>query len=167
MMKQRSCDSLLGVPFNFTSEALKLKMVANILGYKPGIFTHVLGDAHIYCGKGARSNWYGENLQYLKREVLKCESPQDYQKLKNHLLEILPNEDAGAEGLDHIPYVLEQLSRQDSGNMPTIEFVGEESKNINKIDLDNIIISGYKSEKALKLPCKSLEGKLIKPKMAA
>jgi thymidylate synthase len=45
---QRSADIALGVPFNIASYALLMTMVATECGLKPGIFTHTLGDAHIY-----------------------------------------------------------------------------------------------------------------------
>lgn len=45
---QRSADIALGVPFNISSYALLLAMVANECGLKPRYFVHTLGDAHIY-----------------------------------------------------------------------------------------------------------------------
>lgn len=45
---QRSADIALGVPFNISSYALLLSMVAQECKLLPGIFVHTLGDAHIY-----------------------------------------------------------------------------------------------------------------------
>lgn len=45
---QRSADIALGVPFNIASYALLLQMVAQECNLEPGIFTHTLGDAHVY-----------------------------------------------------------------------------------------------------------------------
>lgn len=45
---QRSCDMGLGVPFNIASYSLLLRLVADVTGYKPGDFFHVLGNTHVY-----------------------------------------------------------------------------------------------------------------------
>jgi thymidylate synthase len=45
---QRSADIFLGVPFNISSYALLLSMVAHVTGKHPKTFVHTLGDAHIY-----------------------------------------------------------------------------------------------------------------------
>jgi len=45
---QRSADIALGVPFNIASYALLMIMLAQECNLQPGIFTHTLGDAHIY-----------------------------------------------------------------------------------------------------------------------
>ncbi|MFC3862975.1 thymidylate synthase [Deinococcus antarcticus] len=45
---QRSCDSLLGVPFNIASYALLTLMVAQVCDLEPGEFIWTGGDCHIY-----------------------------------------------------------------------------------------------------------------------
>uniref|UniRef100_A0A831YT78 Thymidylate synthase n=1 Tax=candidate division WWE3 bacterium TaxID=2053526 RepID=A0A831YT78_UNCKA len=47
-MYQRSCDMFLGVPFNISSYALLLSLVAQMTNLQPHELTIVLGDAHIY-----------------------------------------------------------------------------------------------------------------------
>ncbi|MBR2901998.1 MAG: thymidylate synthase [Clostridia bacterium] len=48
MLVQRSADMGLGVPFNMSQYALLAHIVAQCTGYRPGIFTHVINNAHIY-----------------------------------------------------------------------------------------------------------------------
>lgn len=45
---QRSADVALGVPFNIASYALLMIMIAQECDLEPGIFTHTMGDAHLY-----------------------------------------------------------------------------------------------------------------------
>lgn len=47
-MYQRSCDMLLGVPYNVASYSLLTCLIAAWLRIQPGFFIHTLGDAHIY-----------------------------------------------------------------------------------------------------------------------
>ena len=48
MLVQRSGDMGLGVPFNFTQYAVLVHMIAQVTGLRPGLFTHVINNAHIY-----------------------------------------------------------------------------------------------------------------------
>ena len=45
---QRSGDMFLGVPYNIASYALLTSMIAQVCELRPGVLTHVLGDAHVY-----------------------------------------------------------------------------------------------------------------------
>jgi len=45
---QRSCDTMLGIPFNIASYALLLKLLAAEAGMKEGKLCGMLGDVHIY-----------------------------------------------------------------------------------------------------------------------
>jgi thymidylate synthase len=64
---QRSADVFLGAPFNISSYALLLMMVAQVAGYTPHEFVHTIGDAHLY------SNHIEQAKLQLSREPL--ESP--------------------------------------------------------------------------------------------
>ena len=48
MLVQRSGDWGLGVPFNTSQYAVLVHLVAQATGLRPGLFTHVINNAHIY-----------------------------------------------------------------------------------------------------------------------
>jgi len=48
MLVQRSGDWPLGVPFNTTQYAVLVHLLAQVTGHQPGLFTHVVNNAHIY-----------------------------------------------------------------------------------------------------------------------
>ena len=48
MLVQRSGDMGLGIPFNMTQYAVLVHLIARSVGLRPGLFTHVINNAHIY-----------------------------------------------------------------------------------------------------------------------
>lgn len=48
ILVQRSGDMGLGVPFNFTQYAVLISLISQVTNLKPGLFTHVINNAHIY-----------------------------------------------------------------------------------------------------------------------
>ena len=48
MLIQRSGDMGLGVPFNMTQYAVLIHLIAQSVGLRPGLFTHVINNAHVY-----------------------------------------------------------------------------------------------------------------------
>ena len=48
MLVQRSGDMGLGVPFNTTQYAVLTHLIAQSVGLKPGLLTHVISNAHVY-----------------------------------------------------------------------------------------------------------------------
>ena len=48
MLIQRSGDMGLGVPFNMAQYAALVYMIAQVTNLRPGLFTHVINNAHVY-----------------------------------------------------------------------------------------------------------------------
>lgn len=63
-MYQRSCDVPLGIPFNIAGYAWLLSVMAKITGHKPGTFTHMMHDIHVYV------NQFDLLLEQAEREPL-------------------------------------------------------------------------------------------------
>ena len=92
---QRSADVALGVPFNIASYALLLIMVAQECDLTPGVFTHTLGDAHLYL------NHLDGVREQLTRTPL--ERPQVVVK-KKPVLEV-EYDDIELQNYEHHPFI--------------------------------------------------------------
>jgi thymidylate synthase len=92
---QRSADMALGVPFNIASYALLLQMTAQECGLTPGIFTHTLGDAHIYLN----------HLEGVQQQLARDPMPLPQIHIATKPFFDLKFEDFELRGYQHHPFI--------------------------------------------------------------
>lgn len=136
-LTQRSGDIALGIPFNIACYSLITQIIAEQTGFELGEFAHTIVDAHIYCGKGERGEWYDENLEEVKRRVRECEEPEDFLKVKEWIEENAPEEEE--EGYDHVPGLLKQLSREPR-ERPEMEIADKE---LDELEYEDFQLKDY------------------------
>lgn len=119
---QRSCDSYLGVPFNIAQDSLLNHLVAKETGLKPRKFIHTYGNVHIYLGVPPRANFWtdSENVNEFKKRFSEVKDELEYLGLRDWYLQNSPDEEEHNKSKDHVPYVLEQLSKKPK-SLPNIE----------------------------------------------
>lgn len=112
-MVQRSCDVFLGVPFNIAQDSLLAHMVANETDLNPRLFNHNFVNVHAYLGVPPRSEfWIDEkNVKEFQERFEEIDEGSGYLDLNEWYLENAPEESQGNEKKDHIPFILEQLSK--------------------------------------------------------
>ncbi len=64
IMNQRSVDSFLGLPFNIVQYSILLRMLAEVVGLKPGDFIWNGGDIHVYENHLLQVNLQLDNEPY-------------------------------------------------------------------------------------------------------
>jgi len=140
-LTQRSADLALGVPFNIACYSLLLRMVAQETGFEPGAFSHQLVDAHVYCGAGRRGSWYADNLDVLQSRLAEARSGDSgtYDDIKRWLEETAPPEPDGRARQDHVPGLLEQLSREPLGR-PAVEIADSP---LEELGFEDVELRGY------------------------
>ncbi len=113
---QRSGDVALGVPFNIAAYSILATALAKqtqILPAKrklqPGAISHIIQDAHIYCGKQERAEFYKTILPELQQKLKRVNRPTEYLSIKQWVEINAPKEEQ--PGHDHVPGLLLQLSR--------------------------------------------------------
>jgi thymidylate synthase len=111
-LTQRSGDIALGVPFNVAAYALLTHAIAGRTGFDVGTFAHTVVDAHVYCGRGARGEWYADALPDLQSSLSAVEDREEYLDVREWIEREAPPEAAGEEDHDHVPGLLTQLSRE-------------------------------------------------------
>jgi len=92
---QRSADIALGVPFNIASYAALMIMIAQECDLIPGIFTHTLGDAHIYSN----------HVEGLKEQLTRDPLPLPTLKLAKKPFSEITFEDFSLENYQHHPFI--------------------------------------------------------------
>ncbi len=112
-MVQRSCDVFLGVPFNIAQDSLLSHMVANESNLNPRFFNHSYINVHAYLGVPPRSEfWINEkNIRKFREIFGEVSNNSAYLDLKNWYIKNAPKESSGNERKDHVPFILEQLSK--------------------------------------------------------
>ncbi|WP_058366474.1 thymidylate synthase [Haloparvum sedimenti] len=144
-LTQRSGDVALGVPFNIAAYALLAKAIAQRTAFEVGEFGHTIVDAHVYCGTGDRGAWYGDNLDRLQDRLAGVEEKADYRGVRAWLEDEAPAEAAGEENYDHVPGLLEQLSREPR-ERPRIEIA---DKPLDELTYDDVELVDYDSAEGL------------------
>lgn len=96
MLIQRSGDMGLGVPFNTAQYAALVHMIAHVSGLKPGKFTHVINNAHIYENhvEALREQLARRDQEKPAPTFVMNEAVQDFYK-------IIPD-DVRLEGYEHL-----------------------------------------------------------------
>jgi thymidylate synthase len=152
-MYQRSCDQLLGVPFNIASYAMLTQIIAQQSDLEPRRFIHVFGDSHFYSGTGERGEWYGKNLPKLKKLMKEAEFFGNYPKVLDWIENSAPKEldSDGKEReeknkLDHVTAILEQLSRKPK-DLPRMTIA---QKPFDELTIDDFNLIGYESHSPIR-----------------
>lgn len=92
---QRSADIALGVPFNIASYATLMMMVAQECSLQAGIFTHTLGDAHIYLN----------HVEGLREQLKRKPYPLPKLQIAKKPFWDLKFEDFTLENYEHHPFI--------------------------------------------------------------
>jgi thymidylate synthase (EC 2.1.1.45) len=142
-LTQRSGDTALGIPFNIAAYALITKIIARQTDLEPGEFSHTIVDSHIYCGKGERGDWYGENMERLRKHVRDAETGEDYLEVRDWIQENAPKQE---KNYDHVPGLLKQISRDPRGR-PSIELP---HKSIDELEYGDFEMKGYDPHPGIK-----------------
>ena len=138
-LTQRSGDVALGVPFNIAAYSLLAYAVAGRTDFEVGSFGHTVVDAHVYCGRGERGEWYADGLDALQSRLAGVDRREEYRDVRDWLESIAPPEAEGEERHDHVPGLLEQLARKPI-DRPEIEIA---DKPLDELAYGDVELRGY------------------------
>ncbi len=145
-LTQRSGDTALGIPFNIAAYALITQVIAEQTGLELGYFGHTVVDSHIYCGKNERGDWYGDNMEELKRRMRRASSREGYLEVRDWITDNAPEEREGEERYDHVPGLLKQLSREPR-ERPSMTI---SDKPLDELEFEDFELSGYDPHPGIK-----------------
>lgn len=152
-LTQRSADIALGVPFNIASYSLLTKIISEVTDFTPGAFAHTLVDAHIYCGKSDRGEWYSNNLSEIQKRISTVGNRGGYADIRDWIIEEAPPEESDSVdpsnhkyGYDHVPGLIEQLSREPL-DLPNIRL---DIRSLDDMSYEDIQLTGYNSHSSIK-----------------
>lgn len=97
---QRSADIALGVPFNIASYATLMMMIAQECNLEPGIFTHTMGDAHIYLN----------HIEGLQEQLKRAPKKLPTLKIAKKPFWDLKYEDFELQNYEHEPFIKFQVA---------------------------------------------------------
>ncbi|MEK6919364.1 MAG: thymidylate synthase [Nanoarchaeota archaeon] len=114
VVNQRSCDVYLGIPFNDSQDTLLLHMVAREVGLNPRNLERLMGNTHIYLGVSPRADFWldKDNVFEFRKKFVSINKREDYMGLRDWYLSRAGPESSGNEKKDHVPFTLEQLSKE-------------------------------------------------------
>lgn len=143
-LTQRSADIALGVPFNIAAYSIIQRLIAREANLTPGTLSHELVDAHIYCGKGDRGEWYNTHLDELQERMETAER-ENYANIADWIENTAPPEQSDGKPYDHTPGLLRQLSRQPY-KRPTLKIA---DRPLEELELEDFTLTNYESHPAL------------------
>jgi thymidylate synthase len=143
-LAQRSGDVALGIPFNIAAYSLLATILAQRSGFEVGTFAHSIVDAHVYCGEGERGAWYRHHLPELQERLADAQEGEDYLAVREWVEREAPAEKT--ENLDHVPGLLEQLSREPL-ERPEIAIA---DRPLDELTFDDIRVRNYESHPGLR-----------------
>lgn len=141
-LMQRSGDIALGIPFNIAAYSLLANAIAQQTEFDVGEFGHTIVDAHVYCGQGKRGEWYAENLSDLQERLAAVDSREEFGDVKSWVESTAPPEADNEEGYDHVPGLLEQLTREPN-DRPEIRIA---DKPLEELTFEDVQVCDYESE---------------------
>ncbi|MFB6241871.1 MAG: thymidylate synthase [Candidatus Nanosalina sp.] len=145
-LTQRSGDTALGIPFNIAAYSLITHIIARQTDFEVGKFSHTIVDSHIYCGKHERGEWYGENMEELRERMRDASDREDFLEIRDWIVENAPDEREGEERYDHVPGLLEQISREPR-ERPEIRVA---DKSIDQLEYEDIGVEDYDPHPGIK-----------------